>query len=920
MKIQKTTSKSKKYDVRVVRFEKTSNRISGASTVTLPKWDYICLGHFDRVTAEPLNSQFSLDQSPLQRIGKNQYKHPLSDDNYVFSMYLLKEITEDNYCDDFWGSNSKFCAIIRLHCDLTNGDVANGTLLKQIEDYFCNLKNSPVNYSTKGKLQTCGTDVSYILYDSLELGDAVVILKSDSIVATLEVARCLNFNNYVRDTYTYCLIQTELLKRNAAEETAASDNSPTQDETQEADAAESVDHSPILDYASTRFAIREAYAADQFLRDLGIKTGNSQETPKAYFITGTTDLIVEWGPCSETDFVQYVRKITQKGILPNTSKTDEQKVTVQTAFNDVITRIGVNHMNKPSLSNNAFGEKHSSEIVYYFISRVSPDEISFCYNKLKLPSYLPFEHSFKRILGTLESMYHNSVTDDLYNLLYPSTRAMINRLSCMEEAKEQDEQQIQYQRDLIRYLETWELLAGDITNLESQLVHHPELQVVRYYAPAMVLQFELEFAILCSKLLSEEASRCFIPMLALSQNPAVSTECLLDPLDEQYHGECALITQIPTQMLYNPWKVAHQLCHEVSHYSGDDTRNRIERKNVLCECMAEWITRYWSEPYIDKIPSIADHSLSEFRKFCNYFKRKLFKKLQQALGSSADTHHLEVLCERILLCCYDISNDSQLREEFQSNALSYASENEQLAFLGEKASAVNATAYPMMIELDDIARHLEYLKNCLKEGYADISMITLLNCSNDSYIECVYAEEMERVHQSLPADIRRKLLYEVLNPHIDRFALVYAARQKSRKRNVSKCIKKVLLKQSPLQAGDEGNNKDGWLQRAKTRAANALSALQGDTKVFWEKDIMNLHANHLLMPEATAIINYFVGCIEALQHFIDKKDKQQGIKQLRQVLNAVRPDFFDWSELQKFLLQARERRKEEYQKEVDENG
>lgn len=926
MKTPKSISKGKEYDVRVVRFEKTSNQISSNDRGGSPDWDYMCLGHFDRVTAEALNEQSNSSQSPLQRIGKNQNEHPLSGDNRVFSMYMLKENTADSYFNEFWQPNTKFSSIIRLHCDLTKAEVANTPLLDYLENYFCNLEGFPVKYINKGKLQSRNVDVSYILYDSLELGDAVAVLKSDSIVAMLEVARCLNFNNSVRDTYTYCLIQTQLLQQNTMGEVEKLDNSPVTNETSKDNAmdsvsrmgAESMEHSLMLDYASTRFAIRDAYATDRFLQELDIKVGETKETPKAYFITGTTDLIVEWGPCSEHDFVEYLKKVTQKGVIPDSSEVNVQGTIIQTAFNDVITRIGIRHMNKPTPAKESLEKHTASRCATISNYRVRPNEISFCCDKLKLPSYLPFEHSFRRILGTLESMYHNSVTDDLYNLLYPSTRAMINRLACIKDING-DEQILQFQRDLIRYLETWELLSGDITNLESQLVHHPELQVVRYYTPAMVLQFELEFTILCSKLLSDEASRCFIPMLALSQNTAVSTECLLDPLDEQYNGECALITQIPTEMLYDPWKVAHQLCHEVSHYSGDATRNRLERKNVLCKCMAEWITRYWSEPYIDNIPSITNRYLAKFKNFCTLFNEKLFKIFQQTLGCDTDNQHLDFLIQRILLQCQSICNDPQLREEFQNNALSFVSEDEQLSFLGKKASIINGTAYSMSIELADLDEHLEYLKHCLKEGFADISMIMLLDCSNDEYVECVYSEEIERIYRNNPS-IRQDELYELINRHIDRFALVYAARQSSQKRNMLRHIKKINIKKTASQTLYQKNNPAGWIQEAKARATNALLARQGNTDVYWNPDVANLQPNHLQMPEATIIINYLVSCIEDLKHFLGQKDKQREINRLRQVLKSVRPDFFDWGGLQSFLLQARKKRKEEYSKEASKSA
>lgn len=911
MKKNKNAQKNKKYDVCLIRFEKTANCFDKGNKVTPQSPDYICLGHFDRVTVEPLTNQSYSNMSPLQVIGKNIKNNSHIDDNHIFSLYLLRETGAASDCSNFWNINANYCSIIRLHCDLTKIGEVDEPIITQLESYFSNLNDSSVKYVQLGLLRVGIFDISYIIYDSLELGDAVVVLKSNSIVAMLEVARCLNFNCVVRDTYTYCLIHTSLLEQASSEETHKPSERSVTDNAQQKNNSEnvpttdlqSVVQQPMLNYAATRFAIRDAYAADQFLSDIGIQTNQTLNYPKAYFITGTTDLIVEWGQCTENVFVQHIKKIAKKGIFPNTTDTDEHQLTIQTAFSDVITRIGINYINKPLPDKADSTGAPSSEEKKKTNIPTCPSEITFCFDTLTLPSFLPFRHSFSRILGTLESMYHNSVTDDLYNLLYPSTRAMVKRLACIEEVDIRDGQLEQFRLDIIRYLETWELLAGDITNLESQLVHHPELQVVRYYTPAMVLQFELEFAILCSKLLSDRNSRCFIPMLAMSQNTTVSTQCLLDPLDGKYNGECALITQIPSEMLYNPWKVAHQLCHEVSHYSGDTARNRNRRKNVLCKCMADWIIRYWSEPYIKNIPGIRDKYLTDFKEFCDRFKERLYKIMSQNLRKSTDDYHLEKLREITLVFCQDICSNSQLREQFESRALSYASTDEQLAFLGKQASAINETHQLRRLELDALEQHLDYLQSCLKEGYADISMIMLLDCSDDSYIECVYAEEIKRVRQEI-GDIDRERLYNTLNPHVDRFALVYAALK-------NKGISKLE---------EQTKSENEWLKKAIKKANHALSAIQGNTEVYWEPDDVKLIADHLRMPEATAIINYFADCIRNLQNFLKIKEKQGDIYQLRKVLKAVSLDCFDWSELQAFLFQARKHRKEEYQKEADEKA
>ena len=192
MKKNKNAQKNKKYDVRLIRFEKIANCFDKGNKVTPQSPDYICLGHFDRVTVEPLTNQSYSNMSPLQVIGKNIKNNSHIDDNHVFSLYLLRETGADSDCSDFWDINANYCSIIRLHCDLAKIGEADAPIITQIENYFSNLNDSSVKYVQLGLLRVGTFDISYIIYDSLELGDAVVVLKSNSIVAMLDVARCLN--------------------------------------------------------------------------------------------------------------------------------------------------------------------------------------------------------------------------------------------------------------------------------------------------------------------------------------------------------------------------------------------------------------------------------------------------------------------------------------------------------------------------------------------------------------------------------------------------------------------------------------------------------------------------------------------------------------------------------------------------------
>ena len=58
-----------------------------------------------------------------------------------------------------------------------------------------------------------GISVNCVLYDSLELGDVVAILKGNSLRIILQIQRWLYESRYVSDAYSYCGICYDLLQK-----------------------------------------------------------------------------------------------------------------------------------------------------------------------------------------------------------------------------------------------------------------------------------------------------------------------------------------------------------------------------------------------------------------------------------------------------------------------------------------------------------------------------------------------------------------------------------------------------------------------------------------------------------------------------------------------------------------------------------
>ena len=253
------------YDVRVVRFIKTT---SETPVNVNNKPAFICLGHFDMMDISKLGE---LTTKPLLEIQKDRDNMGESGygctENHVYSLYLLKNVIKEstNEIQLFWDTNTTYTVVTRIHSDYPADWVGEKLPFSTLIEGHCinqTHESARVVYraseagkrkcviSLDGAVNSEGktkAKVDCLFYDSLELSDTVSIMKSDSIAAILEVIRCLSANCCVRDTYTYCGIDRNLLQK---KEKKAIDCVP--------DGAE-------LAYIATRFSIRDHQNANVFL-------------------------------------------------------------------------------------------------------------------------------------------------------------------------------------------------------------------------------------------------------------------------------------------------------------------------------------------------------------------------------------------------------------------------------------------------------------------------------------------------------------------------------------------------------------------------------------------------------------------------------------------------------------------------------
>lgn len=197
------------YDVRAIRFIKSSSK---APIRYNKKARYICLGHFDLMDIDCIASYSNEPLSRIQsdRTSGNESKFKYTE-NHIYSLYILKtaDKSQSKELDDFFKSTSTYTVVTRIHCDYPNTKEIK-PFTQIITEHCLDNKNKSVRVfcnnekeNSAGVLHLSGAvagektvqdsiqyeSVDCVLYNSLELGDTVAIMKSQSLAAILEVVR-----------------------------------------------------------------------------------------------------------------------------------------------------------------------------------------------------------------------------------------------------------------------------------------------------------------------------------------------------------------------------------------------------------------------------------------------------------------------------------------------------------------------------------------------------------------------------------------------------------------------------------------------------------------------------------------------------------------------------------------------------------
>lgn len=849
------------YDVRLIRFVKAHTNDDG--TDVLPRVNpaeddvVICLSHFDYLFFKTIIPESSSAMTPLQLIS-NHRETENQEDNYTYPLYILKE--KDATIDSFWGWESDYTSVIRVHHSYDKKDGLQSKNLAEkiqvkLKAWEFKEKEGSFKIPTpidKGEVKM---PAKIQVYDSLELGDSVIVLKCDSLVATLLFSKLLMELRCVLDSYTYLGISPKVFYDKGNRRAQNRDKFK-------------------LESASTRFTIHSLSEAKDFFDQI-----KKQNKGKLDLVTGTTDARIRWNTTTESGFLEQIARF------------DPADTKLYRAFYDTITRVGTPWVDLG----------RAEKTIHRSIEYKKLFEDSKYTDKLKQNAWLKNENylwlSLNKLLASVKTMGQNCVMDDLANLLIPSLHALVERISQLAELKKEEiPHAVDEIHDLIR---DYFYLIYDISRLEGQLVQHPELYPAPYYLPAAILQFEMQFTYCCSTLFGEtEHETLFYPVLIPHYQSEASTFAPLDPVVYGPRDEsnliCPLRIYLPVHLLYDPFTAVHQLCHEVAHYSGSKARARSVRLGLICKCCASMIMTYW-----ENILGY-DFSLDWNKKIVQGFLSDLTVTIKEAYSRNGGTEYLSSVRDLIPGVCTEVFLNPSYFDSFHNVLLAshYDNLEDSLHLLQEIVSHSRGFSKLSIAYSAQIRAHILYICTLMKECYADIAMIQLLNSNMDVYLNLLLsalydskAVEKKAWQEESTTEAEKEFLLQLAdNPalklQIDRCAFI------------SDCMGWEL---NGLQSGRIESRIKTQTELLQNRGTEG-AATTGNQSELARWNVMSLNESVISPIESACITEYLCGCKQLLDEQLNESSNSDLVGNLRAALKAVSSQDFDWKKVQQFVL------------------
>lgn len=360
------------------------------------------------------------------------------------------------------------------------------------------------------------------------------------------------------------------------------------------------------------------------------------------------------------------------------------------------------------------------------------------------------KNSLISLYKSIESTLKNGFADDFVICLYEPFISLLdyldknNQVATSESLKEFD-------NVINRFFEIVSSLVNSAMHSDRQFIQTPSFNPVFFDVPPKLMAFYTTQTNIIKKIIgfNDQNNYSFIFKPSLNRNISVFPYSYnqAPPTDR------LLAVSINEECLYHPTKVLKVLCHEASHFVGNDARCRDMRKLCWIKSVLfysfELVLSYLNidvkndpELYSSLSKLILEifqviELDSEYKKTEGYSEniRQLIQHIFKLICSNDD---IDKALNHFFITKYPNRNVSALKHQFKKNILildEFVPMNNQI----EMASNLTIA--------QEFCDSYKTLSNAYKESYADIQMILILNLSLEDYIKnFVQHEGMDYQH------------------------------------------------------------------------------------------------------------------------------------------------------------------------------
>lgn len=638
---------------------------------------WVTLGHFDAMYTYQLDTK---NQNVFATIHENNsLVAAMNDENtYYHPLYLLTDLPDK----DFWEQDSWFMAVTRIHLTST---VAGLDEIEGLRKYIAE--------------QCEAAECRCSIYQTVELSDLTMVVKSDRIGNMLKIILNLWSHPGIGKLYTYCGVDYGHLENLGMWP----------------------DEHDIIDFLSMRFAVRDPDGADTFFRVIKDELG---EYP-TYSIAGVDDAVLNFNSLPVRKLVHFLRHWLVTG-LPEDINTKQ-------VFSDITTRLGTSYqkcdLNEgaprvPQFQKCEYSPPnlHSLDQLCYELVELCNEVHRLAEGKLDSPSDKYWLRSFSELSYSLLRLSRAAPLDEFVYLMLPGVKSFLCNMKDILNSEEQDRLEDLDKESLCLFVDNWSHLMEHIMRLEGQLVHHPETRPILYDIPLAMLEHTLALLDLCSRILQEKdkAKKDIQFILFPKLCSIIETE---EIFTANYQTPGLLSIPIPLHMMYAPQTIQITLCHEISHFVGESHRNRPLRRDCYIYAaailIAELIFDSEDELFIEQIyQKLKEHIIASEEKLKTIYDVEVATKgwINQLLDNGPSVNYCDLIRDVLKKA---IPNADCRRVEFSTDFINLQERNNYFALILPKVTTL------------------------FREVFADICMMCLLDLDADTYLEALYGGVIE---------------------------------------------------------------------------------------------------------------------------------------------------------------------------------